>query len=370
MSNFNILVTGSNGFIGKNLISHLEQIKNYSVIRFNRENSIDELLELINKADFIVHLAGVNRPENISEFKTENKGLTQVICDLISFTKKNIPLIFVSSIQATCKNPYGESKLAAELIVKKFAAKTGNSIHIYRLPGVFGKWCKPNYNSVVATFCHNIVSNLPIEVDSLSELTLVYIDDVVSEFLDVIKNNKINIAPCAVYPEYKITVKKLAEQLYKFRDSRVNFLLEEVGSGLIHALYSTYVSYLTPEKFSYLIPSNEDERGIFCELFKTKNTGQVSFFTAHPGESRGSHYHHSKTEKFIIIKGKARFRFRNIINNEIHQADVSSNELCVVDTVPGWAHNVTNIGDEDLIVVIWANEIFDINHPDTIASEV
>ena len=370
MNSTSILITGSNGFIGKNLVSRLEELGSFSIETFTRENSIDDLFQLVKKVDFIVHLAGVNRPNDNSEFNSVNRELTEIICDAIYSAKKNTPLLFISSIQAEYQNPYGKSKLAAELLVKKLADEVGNSVFIYRLPGVFGKWCKPNYNSVVATFCHNISHDLPIEVDPSAELTLVYIDDVVFELLDVIQNNKTIKDTYLVQPEYKITVKKLAEQIYKFRDSRNNLYLEEVGSGLTRALYSTYVSYLDPEQFSYSVSFNEDERGIFCELFKTKTNGQFSFFTAHPGITRGGHYHHSKTEKFVIIKGKALFRFRNIDNNITYEIVVSCSELRVVDTVPGWTHDITNIGDDELIVMIWANEIFDKQHPDTTLSEV
>ena len=369
MNRARILLTGSNGFIGKNLLIRLEELNDFDVDTYNRNNSLNELFEMVKMADFVVHLAGVNRPMDNIEFDIVNKELTEIICNAIYESKKNIPLIFASSSQVEKNNPYGESKMAAEQAIKKLNNETGNPVNIYRLPGVFGKWCKPNYNSVVATFCYNICHDLPIKVNTSDELTLVYIDDVVSELIDTIQNNAVHKIECSVKPEYKITVDKLANLISKFRNSRKDFFIEEVGDGLTRALYSTYASYLSPEHFSYKVPSNEDDRGLFCELFKT-SSGQFSFFTAFPGVSRGGHYHHSKTEKFVVIKGIAQFRFKNIISNDTHEIKVSHNELTIVDTVPGWVHNITNIGNEELIVIIWANEIFDKQNPDTISSEV
>ena len=366
-----VLVTGSNGFIGKNLVFHLNELKDYSVETFSRENTIDELPELVESVDAIIHLAGENRTEDVSEFRLNNAELTQSICDAIRSLSRKIPIIFASSIQAGYANPYGESKRTAEVAIEKLALETKNPVFIYRLPGVFGKWCKPNYNSVVSTFCHNVAHDLPIQInDQFEELTLVYIDDVVSEFIDSIQNHNKNNLQISVQPEYRITLGKLATQIKNFRNSRSTLILENIGSGLTRALYSTYVSYLPPDKFSYSVPAYSDERGTFSEMLKTQENGQFSFFSAYPGVTRGGHYHHSKTEKFMVIKGTACFRFRNIVTNENYEISTNSNHPTIVDTIPGWTHNITNIGNEDLIVMLWANEIFDRDNPDTIVCEV
>jgi UDP-2-acetamido-2,6-beta-L-arabino-hexul-4-ose reductase len=366
-----VLVTGSNGFIGKNLVAHLNELKGYSVETFSRENTIDELTGLVERADFIIHLAGENRAEDVSKFRINNAELTQSICDEIRYLSRKIPIIFASSVQAEYANPYGESKRNAEVALERLALETKNPVFIYRLPGVFGKWSKPNYNSVVATFCHNIAQDLPIQInDQLEELTLVYIDDLVAEFIDSIQNKNKSNLKLSVQPEYRISLGKLAEQIKNFRNSRSTLILENVGSGLTRALYSTYVSYLLPDKFSYPVPAYNDERGIFSEILKTQKNGQFSFFSAYPGVTRGGHYHHSKTEKFMVVKGTACFRFRNVVTNENYEITTNSNNPTIVDTIPGWTHNITNIGNEDLIVMLWANEIFDRNNPDTILCEV
>jgi len=365
-----VLVTGSNGFIGKNLIVRLNELGiSYEV--FTRRNSTKDLQGLIKKSDFVIHLAGENRPEDESDFEAVNSGLTLLICDEIRLIEKNIPIILASSTQAECDNLYGKSKLSAEIAVKNLENDTGNSSHIYRLPGVFGKWCKPNYNSVVATFCHNISHDLPIQVNDPSfELSLVYIDDVIEEFIKVIQGNRnVEKAP-SVQPEYKIKLGNLSDQIKAFRESRDSLITEKVGSGLVRKLYSAYLSYLSPEQFSYSIPSYGDERGMFAEMLKTKDSGQFSFFTAGPGVTRGGHYHHSKTEKFLVIQGKARFCFRHVATDETHEIITTSKELKIVETVPGWSHDITNIGTEEIIVILWANEIFDPDNPDTIAYKV
>jgi UDP-2-acetamido-2,6-beta-L-arabino-hexul-4-ose reductase len=366
----NVLVTGSNGFIGKNLIIHLNELGVNTTI-YTRENCIQDLLYLIKESDFIVHLAGENRPVDEKDFDTVNAGLTTLICESVRSSGKQIPILLASTIQATFDNAYGKSKLDAEMIVKRFENDTENPIYIYRLPGVFGKWCKPNYNSAVATFCHNISHNLPIQVNDPSfELNLVYIDDVVAEFVKIIQGRQNNKKKLSVQPEYKIKLGNLAAQIECFREGRDSLISERVGDGFVRKLYSTYVSYVSPEQFAYSIPSYGDERGMFAEMLKTKDSGQFSFFTAKPGVTRGDHYHHSKTEKFLVIQGKARFGFRHIISNETHEITTSGNKLKIVETVPGWSHNITNIGSEEMVVMLWANEIFDPDNPDTIAYKV
>ena len=366
----NVLVTGANGFIGKNLIIHLNELEIHGLV-YTRENSIQDLSDLIKKSDFIVHLAGENRPIDEKDFDTVNAGLTSLICNEIRLIEKNIPIILASSTQAEHDNSYGKSKLNAEIAIKNLANDTGNSVYTYRLPGVFGKWCKPNYNSVVATFCHNISHGLPIQVNDPSfELSLVYIDDVVEEFVKMIQGKRDCKKVPSVQPEYKIKLGDLADQIKAFRESRDSLITEKVGSGLVRKLYSAYLSYLSPEQFSYLIPSYGDERGMFAEMLKTKDSGQFSFFTAGPGITRGGHYHHSKTEKFLVVQGEARFGFRHVASGETHEIITTSKKLKIVETVPGWSHDITNIGTKDMIAMLWANEIFNPDNPDTITHKV
>lgn len=362
----NVLVTGSNGFIGKNLILNLNEL-GINILTFTRENSIQDLLVLLKKSNFIVHLAGVNRPKDKKDFNTVNNELTKSICETIRSLGKHIPIILSSSTHASKDNPYGRSKLDAELNLKKLEIDTGNPIYIYRLPGVFGKWCKPNYNSVVATFCYNVINNIPLQINEpSSELSLVYIDDVVSEFVKIIQGKQISKKNRSIEPEYKIKIQDLAKQIEIFKTTRKSLISERVGTGLTRKLYSTYVSYLPPEKFSYTIPSYIDKRGMFAEILKTKDSGQFSFFIAKPGVTRGGHYHHSKTEKFLVVQGEAKFKFKNIISNKTYEINVSASKLKIVQTVPGWSHDITNTGKEDVIVILWANEIFDRDNIDTI----
>jgi UDP-2-acetamido-2,6-beta-L-arabino-hexul-4-ose reductase len=366
-----ILVTGSAGFIGKNLVFHLNEHKIYKVIQFTRKDDIDLLQSFVDRADAIIHLAGENRPNDEKSFDTVNTGLTESICSAIKLTGRKIPLVFASSIQAKSDNPYGNSKRNAELALEKLATDTDSPIFIYRLPNVFGKWCKPNYNSVVATFCHNIANDLPIKVNADSiELRLVYIDDVIMAFIKSLQSNSAGFDYIQIDREYSITLGALAEQIKAFKNCRNNLILENVGNGLIRALYATYISYLPTSKFSYEIPIYGDDRGAFVEILKTKNSGQFSFFTAVSGVTRGEHYHHSKTEKFIVVRGTAQFNFRNLTTNEVYKILTSDKVPEIVETIPGWAHNITNVGKEDLIVMLWANEIFNRESPDTIACKV
>ena len=366
----NVLVTGSNGFIGKNLIVRLNEL-GIQVATYTRENQIHNLEGLIKDSDCIVHLAGENRPRDEKDFDVVNAGLTMSICDALRSLGENTPIILASSTQAEFNNAYGKSKLNAEASVKMLEVDTGCSVYVYRLPGVFGKWCKPNYNSVVATFCHNISHDLPIQVNNPDfELSLVYIDDVVEEFVKVIQGLRDGKKELSVQPKYKIKLGDLSTQIQNFKESRDSLITEKVGSGFIRKLYSTYLSYISPEQFSYLIPSYGDERGMFAEMLKTKDSGQFSFFTADPGVTRGGHYHHSKTEKFLVVQGRAKFGFRHVVSDEAHEIIATSEELKIVETVPGWSHDITNIGTEKIIVMLWASEIFDPDNPDTITYKV
>lgn len=366
-----VLITGSQGFVGKNLRVRLSELPSFEVICFDREDPSQSLQAKVDAADAVVHLAGINRPKDVSEFKTGNADLTALLCVAIKATGRHIPLILSSSIHAKLANPYGQSKRAAEQTVEQLCAKTGNSAVIYRLPNVFGKWCKPNYNSAVATFCHNIANDLPIQInDPLTQLKLVYVDDVVDAFVQALGSAVQGLQWGTVAPVYGIALGELAAQIEAFKNCRTSLVSERVGTGLVRALYATYVSYLPPTKFSYDLPRYGDERGVFVEMLKTSDSGQFSFFTAHPGITRGGHYHHTKTEKFLVIKGSARFGFRHVVTNETYVVSTSGDAPRVVETVPGWTHDITNVGDDEMVVMLWANEIFDRQKPDTITLPV
>lgn len=366
-----VLVTGINGFIGRNLSVHLRERADVEVVGFGRQDDLHSLPEKLSEVSCIFHLAGVNRPEDPAEFDSGNSQLTQVLCNAVRASGKKIPLIYTSSIQADRANPYGQSKLAAEQALEALALECGNSVYTFRLPNVFGKWARPNYNSAVATFCHNIVHDLPIQIhDASAKLSLVYVDDVIRHFLDIMDGNGGDPGKAAVEPVYETTVGALADQLRAFRDSRSTLVTEPVGTGLVRALYSTYLSYLPPATFTYEVPKYGDPRGVFVEMLKTPDAGQFSYFTAHPGITRGGHYHHSKTEKFLVIKGKANFRFRHVVTNEFYELETTGDLPTIVETVPGWTHDITNIGEDEMIVMLWANEIFDREKPDTYALPV
>lgn len=366
-----VLVTGADGFIGKNLCLHLSEREGVQVVCFTRNESLAGLPALLEGVDCVVHLAGINRPQDPAEFKQGNADLTEALCGALLQTGRAVPVIYSSSIQAGHDNPYGESKRAAEQAVFAYGQQSGAAVHVYRLPNVFGKWARPNYNSAVATFCHNISQGLPIQVNDPSAIvSLVYVDDVVKTFLQAM-DQKVGASGFAdVAPVYQISVGDLAAQIEAFRDSRDSLITENVGTGLVRALYSTYVSYLQPEQFSYQVPKYGDERGVFVEMLKTREAGQFSFFTAHPGITRGGHYHHSKTEKFLVIKGKACFRFRHMVTGEFYELLTDGEQPEIVETVTGWTHDITNVGDEEMIVMLWANEIFDREKPDTYARPV
>lgn len=375
LSNSHVLVTGANGFIGKNLVVRLNELSNITVTSFVRGDDPALLSQLVSQVNAVVHLAGENRPTDESAFEQVNAGLTSSLCNAIeqSFrsTGRHVPLLLASSTQAEHDNPYGRSKLAAERIVQRLGEETGNPCVIFRLPGVFGKWCKPNYNSVVATFCHNIARNLPIQInDPKANLRLVYVDDVVSALLAALESSASGYVYAKVDPEYTVNLGDLARQIHAFGDCRNTLITERVGTGFLRALYSTYVSYLPNEKFSYAVPQHADPRGVFVEMLKTPDCGQFSFFTAHPGITRGGHYHHTKTEKFLVIKGEALFRFRHLLTNELVELRTNGASPQVVDTIPGWTHDITNVGSDEMVVMLWANENFDREKPDTVASKV
>ncbi|WP_446655515.1 UDP-2-acetamido-2,6-beta-L-arabino-hexul-4-ose reductase [Blastomonas sp.] len=371
MSDRNILVTGANGFVGKTLCVRLSEMPGMAVTTFVRGDDAATLADKVAAADAVIHLAGENRPEDPAAFMAVNGDLTARLCAAICEGGRPVPLVFTSSIQAERDSPYGESKRAGEAAVVRLAESEGQSCTIFRLPNVFGKWCRPNYNSAVATFCHNIARGEPIRIDNPdAPLSLVYVDDVVDALVAALAQPAPGLHWGQVDPVYRTTVGAVANLIHAFRNSRKTLVSERVGTGLVRALYSTYVSYLPTESFSYAVPVHGDARGVFVEMLKTPDCGQFSFFTAHPGITRGGHYHHSKTEKFLVIKGRARFGFRHILTDEFFALETSGESPQIVETVPGWSHDITNIGDDEMVVMLWANEIFDRDRPDTIARSV
>ncbi len=373
-----VLITGADGFIGKNLQLHLAERKDVEVVCFTRARDLSQLPALLQGVDFVFHLAGINRPQDPLEFTLGNVDLTQRLCQAVGevalATGKKVPIVYTSSAQAAADNPYGLSKRGAEDALLELARIQHLPVHIFRLPNVFGKWCKPNYNSVVATFCHNTARGLPITVnDPAAAVTLVYVDDVVQRFVDLMDGASAQPGAYgfeSVMPQFSTTVGALAELLQSFKDSRQTLMTERVGTGLVRALYSTYVSYLPVDAFTYTVTQHGDARGVFVEMLKTPDCGQFSYFTAHPGITRGGHYHHSKTEKFLVIKGQARFGFRHMQTGQTHELLTSGDKAEVVETVPGWTHDITNIGTDEMVVMLWANEVFDQENPDTFACAV
>ena len=369
-----VLITGADGFIGRNLALYLSERTNIEVLKFTRSNELKILNHLLRSVDFVFHLAGVNRSKEEYEFTDVNASLTKKIANEIALiyeqTGKMIPVIYASSTQAALNNSYGLSKLAGEKALFELNKIHKIPVHIFRLPNVFGKWSRPNYNSVVSTFCYNIARDIPIKIiDPDASIKMVYIDDVVQEFINIIDRKSLsssNREYADVSPKYEITVGALAKKIFSFKDSRNSLIIDRVGNGFTRALYSTYISYLPLEKFSYSVPKHSDSRGIFVEMLKTLDSGQFSFFTAIPGAVRGGHYHHSKTEKFLVVKGQALFRFRNMQTGETHELETNGENLQIVETIPGWTHDITNQGNEEMIVMLWANEIFNRSLPDTI----
>ena len=522
-----VLITGADGFVGQNLQLHLAERADVAVRRFTRANTLAELPALLQGVDWVFHLAGVNRPQDPTEFTTGNADLTQALCDALAARGRRVPVVYTSSTQAALDNPYGRSKRAAEDALFALQREHAVPVHVFRLPNVFGKWARPHYNSAVATFCHNTARGLPIQVnDPAAPLTLVHVDDVVARFLQLLDGadaastptpslrgaegdaaiqpgasaaaasaataastptaappasavtgsprfarddgnypslrggeadaaiqsgastaaaaSTATAAPTSgapldrhaslamtnppslrgaagdaaiqsgastaaaastatgtvaspasaaldrhglrprddgvadgagddkptfdtITPQYTTTVGEVARLIQAFAASRDNLLTERVGTGLVRALYATYVSYLPVESFAYAVPMYGDPRGVFAEMLKTPDCGQFSYFTAHPGITRGGHYHHSKTEKFLVIKGQARFKFRHMQTGQVHELLTSGDKAEIVETVPGWTHDITNIGQDEMVVMLWANEVFDRDKPDTFA---
>lgn len=367
-----ILVTGVKGFIGKNLIVELEN-KGFTVLSYDLDSEEKLLKQYISITDFIVHLAGINRPLSKNEFYDGNTNFTLKLINLIKETGKTIPIIFSSSIQVSLNNDYGKSKKQAEDLLLQFSKDENSPVYIFRLSNVFGKWSKPNYNSVVATFSYNLTHNIPIKVhDKNSSVNLVYIDDVVKEFIRIIKLKKheVNNQIFEVRPIYLTPVIKLAKMLENFKQTRQTFHTPYFESDLEHKMYATFLSYYDVDDFIYELKMNVDDSGSFTEVLKTLKDGQFSINVSKPGIVKGNHYHHTKTEKFIVVSGECEIKFRKINETAIKAFIVNDKKLQVVDIPPGYTHSIKNIGKNDSVTLIWASEVFDKENPDTYYEEV
>ena len=367
-----ILVTGSKGFLGSNLCAELRNRGFNDIFEYNTDSDIGELEEACRTADFIFHLAGVNRPKDEKEFMAGNFGFTSELLDLLRKHNNKAPVLISSSIQAALNNPYGISKKASEDLLFEYGKKTGSDVYVYRLANLFGKWGRPNYNSVVATFCHNIARDIEIKVHNAdAELELCYVDDLLDAFIETM-SGKVSREDefCVVPITYKITVGELSELIYSFKESRTNLLVPDMSNSFTKKLYSTYLSYLPEHEFSYPLKMNIDHRGSFTEFLRTADRGQVSINVSKPGIVKGNHWHHTKNEKFLVVSGVGIIRFRNINSDEIIEYRVSGDKLEVVDIPPGYTHNIVNLGDTNMVTIMWANELFDSEKPDTYFLEV
>lgn len=386
-----ILITGAKGFVGRNLVENLKNIRDgkdkthnissdLEILEYDIDNTLEQLDEFCKRADFVFNLAGVNRPKNKEEFIEGNFGFASTLLENLKKYRNNCPVMLSSSIQATLEgryagSDYGKSKLAGEELFKEYSKETGAKVLIYRFPNLFGKWCRPNYNSAVATFCNNIANDLPVQVnDRNTELQLVYIDDLVEELLRAIENNetKDKYGYCYVPEIHHVTLGEIVDLLYSFKESRKNLFIPNLTEGSFEKkLYSTYLSYLDPKDFSYKLKMNVDNRGSFTELVKSLDRGQISINISKPGITKGQHWHNTKTEKFIVVAGTGIIQLRKIGTNEIVEYKVSGEEITVVDMIPGYTHNIINLSEtENLVTVMWCNECFNPERPDTFFEEV
>jgi len=368
-----VLVTGSRGFIGKNLCTVLQNRQEAEIFRFAHDDDPKKLRDIAPNVGFVFHLAGVNRPEDIKEFEEGNLAFTEMLLKTLEEAGNSPGLVLSSTIQAKLDNPYGKSKRKAEEAVFAWAQKTGAKATVYRLPNVFGKWCRPNYNSVVATWCQAVANGLPIRIDDpKKELTLVYIDDVVKEFINAMEGNPTvdETGYGTIARQYRVCLQDLADMLQSFKKSRETLVMPDFSEAFTKALYGTYLSYLPETEFSYTLGTKSDNRGWLAEILKSPAIGQIFISTTKPGITRGDHWHHTKTEKFIVVKGEAVIRFRKIGEEKVIEYPVSGNNPEVVDIPTGYTHSITNTGDDELITLFWANEILDPEAPDTFYSEV
>lgn len=381
----NVLVTGAHGFVGRNLVSQLHNIqngkaKNYAVsgetlavFEYDVDSDPAELEIYCRQADFVFNLAGVNRPKERTEFMEGNFGFASTLLDTLKKYNNTCPVMISSSIQAVLDNPYGESKRAGEQLLFDYGRETGARVLVYRFPNVFGKWCRPNYNSAVATFCHNIAHNLPIQVnDPKTIMNLVYIDDVVDELIAALsgqEHRKGNY--CEVPVVHTITLGGIVELLKGFKDMHANLGVPDLGDAFTKKLYSTYLSYLPRDAFAYPLRMNVDERGSFTEIIRTPDRGQFSVNISRPGVTKGQHWHHTKNEKFAVVKGHGLIQLRKIGSGEVIEFEVSGDRIEVVEMIPGYTHNIINLSEtEDLVTLMWCNECFDPDKPDTYFEKV
>ncbi|MER1984394.1 MAG: NAD-dependent epimerase/dehydratase family protein [Solibacillus sp.] len=367
-----IVVTGANGFIGKNLVAELEVRGYENIVKITRDTTTEQLQQALTDASFVFHLAGINRPQTEAEFMEGNRDFTAQIVGELKTKNPNCSLLITSSTQAAQENVYGVSKLAGEVVVRDYANATGAKTYIYRLPNVFGKWCKPNYNSAVATFCHNVGHDLPITVnDPTVTMHLVYIDDVIEEFINALEGQANEVNDFYEVPQvFTAKLGDIVELIYSFKKSREERSIPTMTDAFTKALYSTYLSYLPTDAFSYPLKMNVDNRGSFTEFIRTADRGQVSINVSKPGITKGNHWHHTKNEKFLVVSGHGVIRFRKIDSDEVIEYFVSGDKLEVVDIPVGYTHNIENLGDTDMVTVMWVNELFDPERPDTMFLEV
>lgn len=367
-----LLVTGPQGFIGKNFIVELQNQGYTDVFEYTRNTDASFLDKFCKEADFVFHLAGVNRPTNESEFMKGNYEFTLELLNNLKKHNNNCPVMFSSTTQAERDNLYGKSKKAAEDLLFSHSVVTGSKVLVYRFPNVFGKWCKPNYNSAIATFCYNISRGQQITVnDPDVTLNLVYIDDLVEELIRAL-NGKENLEGdyCQVPIVHTVTLGKVVDMIYSFKNSRSELTIPDMDDAFTKKLYSTYLSYLPENSFSYSLKMNQDNRGSFTEFVKTPDRGQVSVNISKPGIKKGNHWHHTKNEKFLVVSGKGVIRFRKVGSDEVLEYYVSEDDLEVVDIPPGYTHNIENLGEKDMVTIMWANEPYNPGKPDTYYLEV
>lgn len=365
-----ILVTGANGFIGRNLITTLKQLQ-HEILPVEVDTPKEKIEEYARDCQFLIHLAGVNRPLKKEDFYEGNANFTFELTQLLKKYHNKCPIIFASSIKAEQDSDYGVSKRIAEDMLLYFAKMEDNPLYIYRLSNVFGKWCRPNYNSVIATFCYNIAHDLPISIsDEYACVPFVYIDDIVNEFINVINGEKRDDELLEVTPIYNVRLKELVDLIKKFKDSRNSLVIPKMDGEFESKLYATYLSYIEPTNYAYPLKMNVDNRGSFTEFLRSDDAGQVSINVAHVGIIKGNHWHHTKNEKFLVVKGKAIIKLRKIDEEKIYSYEVSGDELKVVDIPVGYTHSIANVGDCDLITIMWASEPFNKDKPDTYFLEV
>lgn len=366
-----VLITGASGFVGKNLVSNLSLREDVEVYQYDRESSLDDLKKYVKDCDFVYHLAGVNRPENTEEFMEGNFGFTSILLDYLVEAGNKCPILISSSIQAELDNPYGKSKKAGEDLIFKYGKDNGVDVFVYRFPNLFGKWCRPNYNSVIATWCYNVSHNLDIVVNDRSvELNLAYIDDVCKELINCLEHKETREGDfCIVPTTYKRNLGEISDLIKSFKENALGIMVPSTGDVFTKKLYATYISYVPLEEMVVDLVEHRDNRGVFCECVRTRECGQVSISTTNSGVVRGGHYHHTKMERFIVVKGRAKIEFEHVLDHSKIEFEVSGDKLQYVNIPVGYQHSINNIGDDELILFIWANELFDPEVPDTYVME-